>query len=96
MPLISYEIVRQNSTEPLVIRDNCNETGGMSVTNGAEIVVKELFRAGVLSNGRRLFYYDSEDELGELKHKDGVFQGFGFIQQAEFEALFKKEIANEQ
>ena len=45
-----------------------------SVSNNAERVVEELMPK---LNGRRLFYYDSEGEFGELVIKDGKFFGFG-------------------
>ncbi len=47
-----------------------------TVTNDAENVVRELAAEGHLSNGRRLFYYDSEGQLDEILVKDGVFVGF--------------------
>jgi len=47
-----------------------------TVTNSAEEVIEFLFRVGVLKEGQRLLYYDSENELTELLHKDGKFVGF--------------------
>lgn len=46
----------------------------LSVTNGAEEVVAGLLP---MLRGRRLLYYDSEGELGELLIADGKFAGFG-------------------
>jgi hypothetical protein len=46
----------------------CNERGGMSVTNGIEAVIEELFKSGALTSDRRLLYYDSEGELTEALH----------------------------
>ena len=47
-----------------------------SVTNDAEAVLLELHNNGVLK-GRRLFYYDSEGQLDEIKHDGkGNFTGF--------------------
>ena len=51
-----------------------NNLGGRSVTNDAENVVEYLY--GVYGN-RRVFYIDSEGVLDELRHKNGVFVGFG-------------------
>lgn len=48
----------------------------MTVTNAAEEVVEELAGSGILEDCQRLLYYDSENELTELKHKDGKFTGF--------------------
>jgi len=56
----------------VVIMDN--NLGGRSVTNDAENVVEYLY--GVYGN-RRVFYIDSEGVLDELRHKNGVFVGFG-------------------
>ena len=76
MPLVQYEIV-SNTPELLIIRDQCNlNPRAMSVTNSAETVVEELFKSGILKSGQRLKYYDSENCLDELLHRDGVFVGF--------------------
>ena len=47
-----------------------------TITNAAEETVEFLFRVGVLKEEQRLLYYDSENELTELLHKDGKFVGF--------------------
>ena len=39
--------------------------------------MSELHAAGVLQKGRRLFYYDSDGALDELKH-DGAGRFLGF------------------
>lgn len=66
--------VEEQSDEKLVIRDVGREC--ISVTNDAESVVRDLHRNGILE-GRRLFYYDSEGQLDELKHDgNGTFQGY--------------------
>jgi hypothetical protein len=51
----------------------------MTVSNAAEEVVEELVRSGQLSEGLRLFYYDSEGVLDEILVKDGNFAGFAFV-----------------
>lgn len=49
---------------------------GMTVTNDAEAVVRDLHRNGMLGK-RRLLYIDSEGKVDELKHDgNGTFQGF--------------------
>jgi hypothetical protein len=69
----SYRIEEQTD-EKVVIRDVGREC--MSVTNDAEAVVRDLQRNGMLDK-RRLFYYDSDGQLDELKHDGaGIFQGF--------------------
>lgn len=69
-----YNIV-QSGGRSVVIRD----VGGprtISVTNDAEAVVAELWERGVLKEGLRLYYYDSDGRLDELCHSGGVFTGF--------------------
>ncbi len=72
----SYEVVEDRAGEPLVIRDVGPWDEHPSVTNAAEEVVEELFAAGKLPEGRRLFYFDSEGEQDELVHEGGVFKRF--------------------
>jgi hypothetical protein len=59
----------------IVIRDLGPWDMYQTVTNAAESVVDELSTSDRLV-GRRLFYYDSEGDLGELLIKDGKFAGF--------------------
>lgn len=68
-------IVSDRPGKPLVIRDMGHRTG-MSVTNDADAVVAHLHAAGHLPDNRRLHYYDSQNELSELVHKDGRFIGY--------------------
>ena len=69
-----YSIIRNDEGQNILyIRD---EDVGMSVTNDAENVVAELFENGLLNNGKRLFYYDSEGQLDEILHEEGKFTGF--------------------
>jgi len=74
-PQSRYEIVRNVPGEALIIRD-VGHMNTRSVTNDAERVVREIFEAGLLPEGRRLFYYDSESSLDELVVRDGRFGGF--------------------
>ena len=62
--------------KPLVIRDVGPWDKHPTITNDAEKVVEDLVAKGKLPEGRRLFYYDSEYELGEILVKDGKFAGF--------------------
>ncbi|MDD5511923.1 MAG: hypothetical protein PHI12_14120 [Dehalococcoidales bacterium] len=48
----------------------------MSITNAAENTVEELDRIYGIGD-RRVFYYDSDNELTELKIKNGKFIDFG-------------------
>jgi len=70
-----YEIVEYLPGKPLVIRD-IGYDKAMTVTNGAEGVVEELVEQGLLPEGRRLFYYDSENTLDEILVENGRFAGF--------------------
>lgn len=75
----NYEIVHQNEGS-LVIRDLGPWDQYMTVTNAAEVVVEEL---DSVLNGRRLFYYDSEDEFGEIIVENGRFSGFRFAKEGD-------------
>jgi len=65
--------------EPLIIRDIGPFHKYMTITNAAEKVVEELVSSGHLPPGRRLFYYDSENNLDELLIKDKKLAGFALI-----------------
>jgi len=68
----NFEI--QNSTQSfLVIKDIGPWDIFPTVTNDAENVVKELTP---ILLGRRLFYFDSDQELGEIMIRNGEFNGF--------------------
>lgn len=69
-----YDIV-SISDEAVTIRDIGHMTH-RSVTNDAEKIVPEIVALGVLRPGMRLFYYDSENQLDEIKVQDGKFAGF--------------------
>jgi hypothetical protein len=64
--------------DALVIRDIGPWETFQSVTNAAEEVVEELVKAGKLPNGRRLLYYDSDNQLDEIVMENGQFKGFAF------------------
>lgn len=69
------EIVHQNGLA-IVIRDR-SDRGGPTVTNDAAGVVERL---EPILGGRRLFYFDSEGELSELRVQNGKFAGFAALQ----------------
>ena len=71
----SFQVESNIPGGPLVIRD---QGIGMTVTNDAEAVVEYLAGGTALTPGRKLYYYDTEGELAELKVEDGKFAGFGF------------------
>lgn len=57
----------------VVLRDVGPWDRHLTITNDAESVVADI--APIL-RGRRLFYYDSDGELGILRVVDGKFAGF--------------------
>jgi hypothetical protein len=66
-----YTVV-STDLKSVTLRD---DMGLVSVTNDAESVVREVF---IKYGNRRILYYDSYGELGELIHNSGVFLDFGF------------------
>lgn len=75
-----YEMVSDDPGKPLVIRDVGPWDKHRTVTNDADHVVRELFDSGRLRDGRRLFYYDTNepprcDEL-VYDHGTGEFRHF--------------------
>lgn len=66
----NFEVV-VDVPEGMVIRDRCV---GMSITNDAEAVVEHLLAEKKIRPGKRLHYFDTENNLHELK-----FGAKGFI-----------------
>jgi hypothetical protein len=60
----------------LLIRDLGPWTERLTVTNDAERVVRSLYADGLLRDGQRLLYYDSDDVLDEIVHEHGEFVCF--------------------
>lgn len=79
---VRFEIVRNFRDTPLIIRDLGPWDMYKTITNAPEAVVHELVKRGVLPDGRRLLYYDSEGVLDELVMKDGKFKEFRFVQES--------------
>lgn len=69
-----YRVV-ESTRKSVLIRDLGPWDRHFTVTNDAENVVKGLVEAGMLE-GRRLYWFDSAGELGELKVENGRFAGF--------------------
>ena len=78
----NYEVVgfRADLMEVL-IRDVGPWDRFITVTNDAENVVRDLIVKGMLPEGARLYYYDSEGELGEIVVMDGEFARFAPVQE---------------
>lgn len=66
-------IILKSDDSKMVIKDVGPWDQHMTVTNDAENVVEGL--SSVLGT-RRLFYYDSLGDYGEIAVKDGEFTGF--------------------
>ena len=71
----NYEIV-ERTPQAVTLRDLGPWDKYLTITNAAEEVVENLSRLGIVTEGQRLLYYDSENDLTELLHKDGKFVGF--------------------
>jgi hypothetical protein len=74
----SFTIVVEESTpEYLIIRDIGPWDQHRTVTNAAEETVEILVEQGHLPKGRKLYYYDTENNLDELLiDEDGQFAGY--------------------
>lgn len=71
-------VIHEVRPDRVIIRDVGPWHQHPSVTNDAEAVVEILVQGhgGVQLGDRRLFYYDSEDNLDEILVRDGRFSGF--------------------
>jgi hypothetical protein len=74
--MISYRIVRQEK-DFCVVADKSEEHQCMSLTNGAEYLVKELHQRGLLNEGMRLGYYDTTGQLDEIIFDKSVWESNG-------------------
>ena len=72
MKRANYEII-QETPHMVVLRDIGPWDQYLTITNAAEQVCDLL---APMLKGRKLFYYDSEDEFCELMVADGKFAGF--------------------
>ena len=73
----NFDVVEQNDRKGyVVIKDLGPWDQFMTVTNAAEWVVEKLFVDGILKQGERLFYWDSEGTLDEIIIVDNQFAGF--------------------
>ena len=73
-------IVVKTTLTSLVIKDVGPWNAHPTVTNDAEHVVELLaLRQRRLLPTQRLYYYDSDGELGELLVRDGRFAGFASV-----------------
>lgn len=72
----NFQILKDLPGKPLLILDMGPWDRYPTITNDAEALVEALREAGYLPDGRKLIYYDSEGELGEILVKNGAFAGF--------------------
>ena len=79
----NFAILENIPGSPLIIRDIGPWNKHLSVTNDAEGVVELLVKSGFLDNNRRLFCYDSDNNLDELVIKNGKFVGFASVSDKE-------------
>lgn len=64
-----------NTPELIILQDVGPWDKYITITNAAEAVVAEIEKTYGIGS-RRVFYYDSDNELTELVVKDGRFAGF--------------------
>lgn len=67
----SYNIQRVENDKIFISDDDLPNT--RSVTNSAEEVVTEIYR---IYGDLRIIYRDSEGDIAELEHHEGIFLGF--------------------
>ena len=78
--------ILENTSDFVLIRDNCNKFDTMSVTNDAEAVVEVLHDMGVIHK-KTLYYIDSTGRVDILLHDGtGSFEDFmaGYSDEASF------------
>lgn len=66
--------IKEQTEDAIILEDLGPWDQYATVTNDAEAVVTTMLPFLL---GRRLAYYDSDNELTELIIKDGAFAGFG-------------------
>ena len=76
MKLPNYDVIQHVPGKPIVIKDLGPWDKFPTVTNAAEEVIEDLGRRGMLMNGSKVFYIDSEGRMDELLIRDGKFAGF--------------------
>ena len=75
--MAKYRVVKFTNNK-IILRDVGPWNQHKTITNDAESVIAELHRDRNLT-GRRVFYYDSNDDPAELTHNNkGRFTGFAF------------------
>ena len=78
----NFEIVelvaRGGGGKDVYLRDVGPWNKHKTVTNDAEGVVERLIASGVVTSAEdRIFYFDTDDIMDELRHDGEVFIGFG-------------------
>ena len=64
---------------PLIIKDEGPWDKFMTVTNDVDNVVEYLFDQGLLTEGRPLYYFDSEGSMDEILIEDRRVMGFRIL-----------------
>lgn len=73
-----WDIVHLDHVKQIVYLHDLN-LGNRSVTNDAENVVDDIY---LIYPGWKIIYRDSMGEWSELKHDNGLFLGFVFINES--------------
>lgn len=78
----SYDVEYVNE-ELILLKDLCELTRGMSITNDAESVVQNVYDS---YGNKVIFYIDTENRVDMLLHESGVFKNFnpGFTNVEDF------------
>lgn len=77
-----YEISKRTK-EFLVLRDIGPWDKHMTITNAADEVVSDLIDQGLLNDGQKLLYYDTENNLDEIIIENKKFKGFKAFRDVE-------------
>ena len=67
--------VLEITTDHILIDDECEKYGCMSVTNDAENVVDFLLKKYLLKD-KKIYYIDTDGRVDELEHNNQKFIGF--------------------
>lgn len=79
----NYNVILQ-VRDFVLIKDLGPHDQYLTITNGAESVVRELVSNGKIQSGQRLFYLDSEGEMSEIEfHVIDGFQRFSALQETD-------------
>lgn len=71
----AYDVI-EYTLDRIMLVDQCEEHGRMSITNAAEAVIDDLREKHMLEDNTRVYYKDTMGEIDELCHDGDRFIGF--------------------